>query len=147
MLWDCRAHGLRRSKCCLWHLSDPALTPRYLHSHPNGSRCDPTVPPPVEGPRSLTVNTSPAASRFQGPSLGNVDAVSWSTRWMMAFPDIYFHFKFTGLSCTQLLVPPHTCRVAGWEVAVSSPNKAHPEILLMKICSCSWDLATACEGW
>lgn len=127
---------LEESQVLLWHLSDSPLSPSYIHTHPNSPGMTPLSHHP------LTVSTSLAA-------LGNVNADSWSTCWINGISQHLFSFQINRsfVHTLLVLVPPRTCRVAEWEVAVSSPNKAHPEILLMKICSCSWDLATACKSW
>lgn len=123
----------------------------------NSSRREPITPPPVEGlqekPLALIVNAYLSRSNFRGLLLRNVNAVYCSMCRKMAFLNICFHLKFPKpfffFFCTRLSVTmlPCTYWVAGWEVAISSPNKANPKILLMKICSCSWDLATACKSW
>lgn len=121
----------------LWHLSDSPLSPSYIHSHPNSTGMTPLFHHPLTGNKSL------AACSFQGPSLGNVNADSRSTCRINDISQHLFSFQIHRSFVHTLLVPvpPRTCRVAECEVAVPSLNKAHPEILLMKICSCSWDLA------
>lgn len=109
------------------------------------------VPPhPPRGPTAhgrAAGEASLAASHFQGPLLRDVNAIYRSMCRIMASLNICFHLQFPSLFFFLVPLPPRTCWVAGWEAAVSSPNKANPKILLMKICSCSWDLATACGSW